>query len=763
TSSYKETEGLPMPIRRAKAFEKVITEIPIFIDEDQLLVGDYAARPMSAEWFCDFYIHYVVNELENDRPPYGLGETEVVEMKEICDYWKGRNARDSFLTYFDTFYGEDERKRIQEMDDEGAWVYGFFICTWGGKGWNSPDYEKGIKKGFTGILAEVEEELKSTAILDDASRKKACFLKALSIALKAGISYAKRYAALARELASTADGTRRLELERIAETCDWVPANPARNFREALQTMWFIHALSHIDQEANGVAPGRMDQYLYPYYKRDIDEGTLTPEETIELLECLRCKSGIREFNQVYSHQIGYGDSQFHNITLGGVNPEGEDATNDLSFHFLEAAMRTRTPHPTLTIRWHDKLNPEFAMKAAELCRIGLGFPAWYGDKATIPFWLKHGATLEEARDYQISGCVVHTIPHKTAMVMPMVLNMPKIFELALYNGFDPSACGQWGPETGDFEDMQSWEEVRLAFRKQLDYFMTRLAGYLNEARLNRAAILPPVFMSAFFDDCIKRGDDCMGGGCLYQQANTYVMPIGTMDVVDSLIAIKKCVFEDCKVNKKELLDALASNFEGYEEIRRLLLAAPKYGNNDDYADIIARDMYQMCVDLFEEKDAAYGSKWRMAPHTLFLHGELGKRVGALPSGRQTGLSTADGGISPCQGMDTKGPTATIMSAGKIDQVPLQGAIFNMKFHPFALSTKEDLQKFISLLKTYFDLGGKHIQFNVVSADTLIDAQYHPENYRNLVVRVAGYSVLWVELDRTLQDEIIMRTEKGWN
>ncbi|MFH1032127.1 MAG: pyruvate formate lyase family protein [Chloroflexota bacterium] len=762
TESWKETEGLPQQIRRAKAFEKIVTGIPLYIDDEQLLVGDYAAATEAAELHPDITVTWCRRELAAERLPYGLDDKELEEFKDIVKYWTGRSVRDSFINYI----GEEERAKVEEMCDEGAWIFTVFAELDSDKGWYSQDYEKAIKKGYLGILAEVEDELKATIVVDHESREKVHLLKAIIIELKASIEYSKRYAALAKEMAKKAKGERKAELEKIAEMCEWIPANPARNFYEALQMMWYTHLLGWFDTGSQARSPGRVDQYLYPYYHKDFDNGKFTKEEAIELLACLRCKMHYRDFKNVYSRTASTGEAQFHNCTLGGQTPDGKDAVNELSYLWLEAAFRVRSPHPTLSIRWHENLNQDFAMRAVELTRLGMGLPAWFGDKTTIQYLTgkRMGATLEEARDFQPSGCVISTIPHKTAATIPVYLNMGKIFELALYNGFDPTTGKQYGPKTGRFEDMKSWDDLYPAYKEQLKYFLTFGARNIRMTRLYRGQMAPQVFSSAFFDDCIKRGQDPTAGGCIYQGSAMYVIPTGIMDCVDSLAAIKKRVFEEGKISKKELLNALAANFEGYEDERRLLLSVPKYGNDDDYVDNIARDLYNLIVDVADHTDACYGAHWVIAPHTISSQGRTGRRCGALPSGRLAGVALAEGGVSPCQGADVKGPTATINSAGKIDQVPIYVPLFNMKFHPSALATKADLTKFLALIRTYFDdYGGKHIQFNVVSRETLIDAQAHPENYRNLIVRVAGYSAFFVELDRTLQDEVIGRMEKNWS
>lgn len=758
TASYKETEGLFPPIRRAKAMEKILTEIPIFIDEGQLLAGDWGARPMAAEWFPELNSRWVREELEAGVSPYQFKEEELALLREICEYWKGRDMRDSTLS----FLGEEQAKKILELTEEGAMVFAALAAIHNDKGFNSMDYEKAISKGFSGVIAEIEEELAKTQVLDDESHQKVVFLKALIIGLEAGIKYGKRYAALARKLAKTAKGERRLELEKIAEVCEWVPANPARSFHEALQTVWFLHLFGYLDVGAPGESPGRMDQYLYPYYKRDTEEGKLTREEAIELLECLRVKmSSQRQFVKLSDRERSSGEAQFHNVTLGGQTSDGKDATNELSYLFLEAAFRTRTPHHTLSVRWHDNLSPDFALKAVELASLGCGWPAFFGDKASIAFLLEHGASIEEARNYCLGGCVIHHVAAKTGPTWPITYNMGKLLELTLNNGFDPRTGKQLGPKTGKFEDFQSIDELIEAFKKQIVYFLPIALDQLSIARLHHERFVPQIFCSAFLDDCIKRGKSSMGDGTPFQVS--YINPCGVISVTDALAALQKRVFEDGTISKKELMEALAVNFEGKEDLRQLLLSAPKYGNDDDYVDHFAVDIYSWICRITRDIDVLYGYKIMISPHSISIHGHCGQKTGALPSGRMAWETLTDGAVSPTGGADFNGPTAVINSATKVDQHPFMGAVFNMKFTPSSLKTKEDKKKLLTLIKTYFDCGGKHIQFNVVDRQTLLDAQEHPERHRNLLVRVAGYSALFVELSHTVQSDIIKRTEEAFN
>lgn len=751
TASYKETEGHTPPIRRAKAFEKVVTNIPIYLEEDDLLAGAFAARPMYFEWYPEYAVD---QEMASDKLEGLLAEGETEgEIGEILDYFQDRCLQRSFLSRV----GEEKRRFITEVGADGAWVFSGELPLNIDIGYHSVNYEKVIQKGFLGVLAEVQAELRATLIRDEASYQKVNFLRGLVIVLNAGIQYAQRYAALAKDLSKKARPSRRAELERIAEICERVPANPAGSFYEAVQSALFLHMLMHLESRAQE-SPGRMDQYLYPYYKRDLEEGRLTQEEAIELLECLRVKmSTLRLFNGVAYNEIISGEAQYHNVTLGGQTPEGEDATNELSYLFLEAAFRTRTPHPTLSIRYHDKISEDFVLKGLELVKAGLGFPAFFSDLSALPWLLAQGVPLETARGYCIGGCVHHLIPGQSSPLEPFFISIPKCLELALHNGVDPRTGKRLGPRTGEFEDFKTFEDFLDSFKEQVRYFSEQGGEITNEQRVGRVDIAPTMLSSAFVDDCIKAGKSCLGGGARYPLLAQ--VSVGMIDAADSLAAIKKFVFEEGSVGKSELLAALAVNFAGKEDLRKVLGKAPKYGNDDDYADTIAAEVYDWWRNMVSAIDAPYGLKYLPAPYSVSVHGAAGKRVGALPNGRLAEMALADGSVSPCAGADTQGPTAVLNSAGKIDQPPLFGTLLNMKFHPSALKTKKDLKNLLALVKTYFDYGGKHVQFNVIDSKTLRDAQAHPERYRNLIVRVAGYSALFNELHRSIQDEIISRTE----
>ncbi len=749
--AYEETEGQLPAIRRAKAFEKIVLNIPIYIEEDDLFAGSFSIKPMYFEWYPEYAVD---QDIDPDQLEKQLAEGDTKEeVQEIIEYFKDRCLQRSFLSRI----SEDEARIIDEICDDGAWVYCAKAVLNIDRGYHAVNYEKAIQKGFSGVLKEIDQELQATSITDEASYQKINFLQGLQIVLEAGIQYAQRYSALARKLAKKASGPRKAELERLADICARVPAEPARDFYEALQTCSFLHILMLLETRGQE-SFGRMDQYLYPYYRRDLETGKITKEEALDLLECFRVKMcTLRLFDGPIFNELVSGEAQYHNITLGGQTASGEDATNELSYLFLEAAFRTRTPHPTLSIRYHDQISEDFMLRGFELVRLGLGYPAFFNDHSAIPWLLAQGVAQGEARGYCLSGCVHHTIPGQSSPLEALFISLPKCLELALHDGFDPRTRKQLGPATGKFEALKTFDALVESFKAQVKYFSEQGAAIINEERVARTGIAPTMLSSAFIDDCISRGKSCLGDGARYILLGQ--VAVGMIDVADSLAAIKKVVFEEASIGQKELLEALAVNFEGKEKIRKILGSAPKYGNDDDYVDSIAAELYEWWRKMAAGIDAPYGIKYHPAPYSISVHGAAGKRVGALPNGRLAETALADGAVSPCAGADMRGPTAVLNSAGKINQPLFFGTLLNMKFHPSSLKTTEDLKKLLALVKTYFDYGGKHVQFNVVDSKTLRAAQANPAGHRNLIVRVAGYSALFNELHRSIQDEIISRTE----
>jgi len=766
TESFQETEGLPLCTRRAKAFEKIMKEFPIYIEDEQLLVGDFSTRPMAPEWFPELTTGWIQEYMDrgwyDEQVPgqYGFERGKKELILEICDYWKDKACKETLYNYI----GKEEIDRIHSLAEDGAWVYAASSEAQTEKGWNIPDYSRIVRRGLRAIIGDIDKELAGIVVLDEDSFSRKDFLSALRSELENGILYAHRYADLAAEMAKNAAEPRKTELLTIERVCRRVPEFPAETFQESLQSMFFAHLLAYWDSRTYGLGFGRVDQYLYPGYKHDIDAGLIDRAYALELLECFRVKiMNKRMLLDMTIRRAVTSESHFHNCVIGGQTVDGKDAVNDLSFLWLEAAENVRTPHPTLSVRWHPDLNMDFAMQAARLCSRGMGFPAWFNDAPTIEYLLTKGGTLEECRDYAVGGCVLHNYVGKTGTTWPSVMNFGKVFELSLHNGIDPRTGIQVGPMTGDITTFTSYDQFVEAFRAQTKHFVEDSVEYINTVRVHRTQTYPDVFLSCMFDDCIKKGKSILNGGARYASNTQYVLPVGIVDVGNSLYAIRKLVFEDKSLSTAELKEALDCNFEGKEALRQQLWNAPKYGNDVPEVDYVVADLYKWLCEYVNSLDCAYGGKFELAPHSIAFHANMGRKVGALPSGRLAGTSLSDGAVSPWQGSDTAGPTAVINSAGRIDHVPIFGTLFNMRFSPGSLKTDADLMNLLSLIRTYFvDGGGKHIQFNVVDKATLIDAKEHPENHRDLIVRVAGYSALWGELNEDVHNELIARTENAF-
>ncbi|HEX2965868.1 MAG TPA: pyruvate formate lyase family protein [Syntrophorhabdaceae bacterium] len=509
-------------------------------------------------------------------------------------------------------------------------------------------------------------------------------------------------------------------------------------------------------------AGGRFDQYMYPFYKKDKDAGKLTDDEALELIELLRIK--IMQSNGVAGGKMQRekwaGMARWNNFIIGGVTPDGRDATNELSYLLLEAARDCRTPHFTITLRVHENTPDELMLQAIDTLRAGVGMPAFVGDTSYIGYLTYNGVSVEDARNYALGGCLDANIPGKSRINAFGMFVVPRVFEITMHDGFDPRLNVQLGPHTGKFEDFKTFNDFIHAFKTQLKHFLGLAAEEHNILLTIQTELFPDAVHSSLMSDAIKVGRDALDRTMPFE--NGAVMnPVGMMNVVDSMAAIKKLVFEEKKISAKTLIDALAANWQGngYPDVRKMCAAAPKYGNGDTYVDSIAQDLYAFWADTTMTFPTAWGGTMKPAGISITAHGPGGSITGATPDGRYAGENLADGTVSACQGRDTSGPTALVRSAMAIDQIPFQSTLFNLKFHPSALETTEDMLKLSMLMKTYFAAGGKHMQFNVVNKETLVKAQEHPEENKDLIVRVAGYSAYFVKLTKALQDDIVARTE----
>jgi pyruvate formate-lyase/glycerol dehydratase family glycyl radical enzyme len=769
TESWKKTEGEPRIIQVAKAQANILDNIPIFIEDNELIVGNGASKPMGVEYgpLGGSLTEEAIEDLRKND--WGISDEEAVEIRMINDYWKGKLPQLRSIKFYD-------EKRLWPYAQSGvtlpAWKNREELPGVGsassGLSFNdglimlaidelSIDRSKVITFGLNHFINEAKAELKKISFMNPDAVNNTYYLQAVIITWEAVVRFANRFAALATEMAEREKNpTRKIELERIAQICKWVPANPARTFYEAIQSYWFLFLFF-----VNGTSHmGRFDQFMYPYYKKDIKEGRITDEDVLELLQCLRIKD--MQLNTIAGSRVQRekwaGLAKWNNMVIGGVTPSGEDASNELTYLVLEAAMRCQTPHHTITLRVHEGTPEPLMMKAIELLKTGIGMPAFVGDKSFIEYLLSRNVPLELARDYFLIGCLDANVPEGCAS-LPGMFIVPLVFDFFIHNGIEPRTGRQIGPKTGEFENYKTFDDLMKAWKEQLKYFMRLLVETINIDWQVGKDDFPDVRTSSLFTNGIKTCKSRANYELPFKLGNTFYSPVGMINVADSLAAIKKIVFDEKKVTLKELKIALDANWKGYEHIRKMCLKAPKYGNSDEYADLIAKDLYKFWVDMAITFDGPRGGKYNVAGISITAHGPGGAVTGATPDGRYAGENLADGITSPAQGKDSHGPTAVIKSALMIDQVPWQSTLLNMKFHPSALNTPEDMRKLSYLIRTYLSLGGKHIQFNVANKNTLVDAQKQPEKHRDLIVRVAGYSAYYVQLTKAIQDDIITRME----
>ena len=669
-------------------------------------------------------------------------------------------------------------------------------------------YEKVLEVGYEGIIEEVKEELSKCNVADDDYAKRSHFLKSVIQSCEAVIVYANRYAELALNMAKQCnDNVRRNELLEIASNCARVPAKGARSFYEACQSFWFVQMLLQVESSGHSISPGRFDQYMYPYYKADIESGKITKEFAQELMDCIWIK--LNDLNKVRDAGsaegfAGYG--LFQNLIVGGQDAGGIDVTNDLSFMAIESSMHVMLPQPSLSIRVWNGSPHELLIKAAKLTRTGIGLPAYYNDEVIIPSLLNRGLTLADAREYNIIGCVEPQKAGKTdGWHDAAFFNMCRPLELVFSNGYDKGELV--GVETGDVTKMETFEEFYNAYKKQMKYCIELLVNADNSIDVAHMERCPLPYLSSMVDDCIKRGKSVQEGGAIYNF--TGPQGFGVANMADSLYAIKKLVFDEKKVTLAEYKDALENNYgrglslerveeltrevikklendghtidaevvaqvsatialdsldnskkSKYDKLLEMIDEVPKFGNDIKEVDQFARDVAYVYTRPLENYKNPRGGQYQAGLYPVSANVPLGAQTGATPDGRLAHTPVADG-VSPSAGKDLFGPTAAANSVAKLDHgIASNGTLFNQKFHPSVLAGRTGLEAFVNFIRGYFDQKGSHIQFNVVSRDTLIEAQKNPEKYKTLVVRVAGYSALFTSLSRSLQDDIINRTEQ---
>ena len=749
TQSYKETEGEPMITRRAKALKKILENMTIYIQDKERLVGNMASDVRSLPLYPELYWRWLEKALDNEYQ-HLLDDVGKKELKEINKYWQKLSVHGMERTLV------PERLRPYT----GYTPVSVFSYTWD---MVLPNYEKIFKVGLKGIIKEAQDRLKEIAQDPDMDAREYLeqkrFLEAAIISLEATITYARRYAKLAREKAKTeARPEEKERLEKLAGICDHVPENPVRTLHEAMQCYFFIHLITGFIELPSVGCGVRLDKIMYPYYKKDLEEGRTTREEAINLIESVWIK--FEEMGFIHPPKLfgsAGGGLAWQNVTLGGVDSEGKDASNEISYLILEAISELHSVQPPLCFRYHDKIPRALVLKAIDTIRSGVAQPAFFNDKMMIPYLLEKGIPLEDARDYAISNCMSWTIPGKS-MVYRQGMGMfsfTNCMMLALNQGVDWISGQKAGYPTPDPLTFTSIDDIIEATFQQFNFFMGTQVYISNIADALYEEYLPRPLISALVDECIPRGKECRKW---YYFHRNYVMPTGVNNVADSLAAIKKLVFEEKKIAMAELLDALKKNFEGKEELRQMLLGAPKFGNDDDYVDSIAEKVHFRIKEETEKFTTYYGYPYDTDGTNASVGYFLGFDVAATPEGRKAREPLHDGTVSPVQGQDKKGPSAVLKSVSKVDPLLSCNHLFNQRFAPHFLEG-ENREVFANYLKTWADLGIHHIQFNVIDPGILKDAQKHPEQHADLIVRVAGYAAYFVDLTKSLQDDIIARTE----
>ncbi len=802
TESYKETEHLPMILRRSRAFRHILENIPIAIRPDELIVGSATKMPRSCQTFPEFSYEWLEEEFDTIETraadPFIISNETKEKLKAANQYWKGKTSSDLATALMD--------ERTLTAIEHNIFTPGNYFYN--GIGHVTVKYSDVLSIGYRGIIERAKAELNKRNISDEDYTEKSAFLEAVIESCEAAITYAKRYAKLALEEAEKCtDKQRKLELLLIAQNCSTVPENGAKTFYEACQSFWFVQMLIQTESSGHSISPGRFDQYMYPYYKKDLDNGSLTPEFAQELIDCLWVKLNDLSKARDAASAAGFaGYSMFQNLIVGGQAAPGVDATNDLSFMCIEASRHTMLPQPSLSIRIWNGTPQDLMMKAAELTRTGIGLPAYYNDEVIIPALINRGLTIADATDYNIIGCVEPQKSGKTdGWHDAAFFNMCRPLELVFSRGKDKGV--QVGPKTKCIGEMNTFDEFYDAYKAQMNDMIDLMVNSDNAIDIAHAKRCPLPFLSSMVDDCIVRGKSVQEGGAVYNF--TGPQGFGIANMADSLYAIKKLIFEEKKFTLVDLKEALNHNFgesipeqliqettvtivselakngkeindktiadviesvrkacnnadnSKYKHIKELIDDVPKFGNDLAEVDEFARDVAYTYTKPLETYSNPRGGKYQAGLYPVSANVPLGAQTGATPDGRLAFTPVADG-VSPSAGKDVCGPTAACNSVSKLDHfIASNGTLFNMKFHPSALKGQSGLESFCSLVRAYFDQKGSHIQFNVVDRATLIDAQKNPEKYKGLVVRVAGYSAMFTTLSKSLQDDIINRTEQG--
>jgi formate C-acetyltransferase len=755
TEFYRGAAPLSPPLLRARALAHVMEHRAIYIGPEELIVGERGTAPKGTPTYPELCCHSMEDfEILDSREKISYSvsdEARRIHREEIIPYWRGRGMRDLIFAEMTPAWKDAYEAGIytefMEQRAPGHTVLGDVI----------------YRKGLLDLKSEIAASLASLDFLNDPDAyHKEQELKGMTVAADAVIRFAGRHADEAQRMAaSEPDPRRKAELDKIAEVCRRVPAHVPRDFWEALQSYWFVHL--GVITELNtwdSFCPGHLDQHLFPFYREGLESGALTRDAAQELLGCLWVKFN----NQPAPPKVGVTAAEsgtytdFCNINTGGLGPDGSSGVNDLTYLILDVIDEMRLLQPSSNLQLSRKSPDRFLRRGLEIVRKGWGQPSIFNADIVVEELLRQGKSLEDARAGGTSGCVETGAFGKEAYILTGYFNLPKVLEIALNNGVDPRTGKRIGIETGDPRAFETYDELFQAFRAQLRHFVEIKIRGNNVIERLFARYMPAPFLSLLVEDCIAKGRDYHDGGPRYN--STYIMGVAPATCADSLAAVKRHVFDDERLSMGELLDALARNFEGCEKLRLTLWnRSPKYGNDDDYADSILRQVFDAYFDEIDGRPNTRGGTYRVNYLSTTCHVYFGSVTGATPDGRKAWEPHSDG-ISPAQGADRRGPTAVIKSAARMDHARTGGTLLNQKFTPRLVEGEEGLENLLHLVRAYFKLDGHHIQFNVVTAETLREAQTHPEKHRDLIVRVAGYSDYFCDLTAALQNEIIARTEQ---
>jgi pyruvate formate-lyase/glycerol dehydratase family glycyl radical enzyme len=763
TEAYEKYQADPPVLRRAKALAHTLANMTIYIAPGEIIVGNQASAPRAAPLFPEYLVDFLADEIDEfprRRADVFQVSPEVKEhiLNTIVPAWRGKTLNERVMA-------------ILPEDVAGAQRVGVISGRGNitsGDGHIIMNVEKVLAVGLEGIMAEAEEALAKLSPYEAGEFKKRPFLQGAIITLRAAIDFANRFADEAERQASQPgiSPERKVELETIAATCRRVPTKPPRTFQEAVQSAYLVHLISQIESNGHSFSLGRFDQYVYPYYQADLEAGRITRDQALEMLELLWLKLFSIIKVRPWDHtRFGIGYPTYQNVTIGGQTENGQDATNDISYMVLETIRNVRLTQPNVSARMHTGTSDRFLMECAKTIKLGFGMPAMKNDEIIIPALLEKGVSPADAYNYAIVGCIEVAVPGKWGYRVTGMsfLNVLKILELGLNNGLDPKSGVQLLPGNGDLTSFDSFEELYQAFYQQYMFYARTTFQLDAIADISLEEMVPDAFCSALVDDCLRRGLTIKEGGARYDVVSG--LQSGVTNVANALMTLKKLVFEEKKLSATEMMEALAADFEneGGEVIRQRLLRAPKYGNDIDEVDELAvrvmKDYQQEMVKYHNSRygQGPIGGGYAGSTSNISANVPLGSKIGATPDGRKAGEPIAEG-VSAVHGTDVSGPTTVMRSVSKLPTITMLAQLLNLRLSPAALANESGLKRLVSLLKGFRNLKVWHVQFNTIDTETLLAAQKNPDQYRDLVVRVAGYSALFVTLDKATQDDIIRRT-----